>query len=420
MNAPSGLRVRYYAYRVTTSMGLYVPINVVYLLDQGYGVGFVALTQAVFSATLLLAEVPTGYLGDRLGRRATLALGSGFRAAALLGYVLTDVAAGYLLLKVLMGIGWALRSGTTDAWLHDLLASRGHVDEFARVAGRGSTAVLATSAAGAVAGGLLYGVAPGLPFVGNALLAALAFPVLATTPAVRETGGDPAAGSDASSGDDPDGVAGDDDPLTVGDAIATLRLQVRRPSVRWVVAYTVLIFLVFDLSRTFEQPALDAVGVPVVGMGLLYAALKLVSAGAASTTGWLQDRLGTRTTLALAAPAVALTYGAVAAFPLAVVPAMFVYRSARTVLRPVRNQYLNERLADVGRATVLSGVSMVLSLAGVVARVAGGAIAEVTGPVAFLGGAGVALAVAAGTLWIVVSPVRPAGSESADATAVAD
>ncbi|MEF8773917.1 MAG: MFS transporter [Halobacteriales archaeon] len=415
MNAPNSLRLRYYAYRATTSLGFYVPINVVYLLDQGFGVAFVALTQAVFSATLLAAEVPSGYLGDRLPRRTTLAVGSLLRASALVGYVVADAAPGYLILKVLMGMGWAFRSGTKDAWLYDLLSARGDADRFARVEGRGSTAVLATSAAGAVVGGVLYGLDPAFPFLVNAVLAALALPVLASIPPVGR--GSDRPGPAAADGDDspPDG-----DTFTVRAALDVLALQVRRSSVRWVVAYTVLIFLVFDLSRTFEQPALDAVGVPVVGMGLLYAALKLVSAGAAATAGWFQERFGTRATLALAAPVVAVTYGAVAAVPFAVVPALFVYRSARVVLRPVRNQYLNDRLDGVGRATVLSGVSMVLSLAGVVARVAGGAIAEVTGPVAFLGGAGVALAVAAVALWIAVSPVRPAGSESADAPAVAD
>ena len=34
----------------------------------------------------------------------------------------------------------------------------------------------------------------------------------------------------------------------------------------------------FGVTRTFEQPALDAVGVPVVGVGFLYAGFKTVSA----------------------------------------------------------------------------------------------------------------------------------------------
>ncbi len=389
--------VGYYAYRVTTSLGLYVPVSVLYVLDQGYGLAFVAQMQAVFSVALLASEVPSGYLGDRLGRRPTLAVGSLLRVAGLVGYVVVDAAVGYLLLKVLFGAGWAFRSGTKDAWLYDLLAAHGDADDFARVEARGSTFLLATSAAGAVAGGVLYGVDPGWPFLVNAGLAALGLPVLAAMPAVGDAGNEEPTGTDAP----------DADPLTVREAVRTLRAQVGRPAVRWVVAYTVLVFLVFDLSRTFEQPALDVVGVPAAGMGLLYAGFKVVSAAAASVTGWLHDRLGTRRTLALAAPVLGVAYASLAVAPAAVVPVLFLYRSARQVLRPVRNQYLNDRLADVGRATVLSGVSMVLSLAGAVARLVGGEVAAVTGPITFLAVAGVGLSLAAGALWLAVSPVRP-------------
>lgn len=387
MDVPRRVRWQYYAYRVTNSMGFYVPVSVIYLLHRGYGLEYIGFLQAVFSVSLLAAEVPSGYLGDRLGRRRTLAVGSLLRAAGLFGYVVVDFAAGYLFLKILFGVGWAFRSGNRDAWLYDVLDSHGDTGCFARVDSRASTALLLTSAGGALAGGFLYGLDPGLPFLVNGTVAVLGVPVLAVMP---------------------DGTGEHGDDVTVRTAVDTLRAQTHRPEVRWVVAYTVLLFLVFDLTRTFEQPALDTVGVPVTGMGVLYAAFKLVSAGAAAAVGWIQETLGARRSLLLAAPLVGLSYAAIALVPLAVVPVLFLYRGLRVVIRPIRNQYLNDRLADVGRATVLSGVSMVLSLAGAFARIGGGAIANRTGPLLFLAAAGATLSLSAGLLWIAVSPVRPA------------
>jgi MFS family permease len=397
--------LKYYAYRVTTSMGLWVPVSVVYLLDEGFGLAFVATVQAVFSASLLLAEVPTGYLGDRLGRRGTLALGSGWRAACVGGYALADSAAAFVALQAGLGVAWALRSGTKDAWLYELLGEAADEDRFARVEGRGSSLLLAVSAAGAVAGGVLYGVDPRLPFAVNAGLAVLGVPVVLSTSPV---GGD--------------GAEDDGGALAVVDAVSVLRLQAGRPAVRWLVAYSVVVFLAFDLTRTFEQPALREVGVPVAGLGVLYAGVKVVSAGAAATVGWLQDRLGTELALALLAPVVAALYGALLVEPLSVVVVLFGYRSLRQVARPLRNQYLNDRLADVGRATVLSGVSMVLSLVGVGARLVAGPLAAETGAVAFLGLAGLGLATLAGVLWVATSPVRPVGSagDAAPGPAVGD
>jgi MFS family permease len=359
----------------------------------------------VFSFALLAAEIPTGYVGDAVGRRISLALGNLCRVVALLGYVVADTAVAFLALKVVLGVGWALRSGTVDAWLYEVLQARLDATEYARIEGRGSTALLATSAVTAVAGSLLYSVHTATPFLANAALAAVGVPILYSFPAVETQAGG--------------------DPFTLGDAVRTLKAQASRPDIRWLVVYTVLVFTIFDLSRTFEQPSLRAVNVPVAGFGLLYAGYKIVSAAAAASVGWFEDALGTGTTLALATPVLGLAYASVAILPVAILPVFFLYRGGRTVLRPLRNQYLNDRLADVGRATVLSGVSMVLSLVGGVARLAGGPVAASTGPTLFLALAGVTLATLAGVVWLGTSPVRdhtgaPASNAGADAPVSTD
>ncbi|SFC19091.1 Predicted arabinose efflux permease, MFS family [Halobiforma haloterrestris] len=413
MAVPRNVRWTYYLYRATTSSGFVVPISVLYLLDRGYGLEFVALAQATFSITLVATQVPSGYLADRIGRRSTLVLGTVLRTVGLAGYLLVDFAAGYLALKVFVGSAWAFRSGTADAWLYELLAVYGEPDEFARLEGRGSTLLFTTSAAGAVIGGVLYGAGPELPFLVNAALAALGLPLLVALPTTGEGAGSatdrPDPAPDPGCDHDPDH---EPNRHRLRDGLRSLRREFARPAVGWVVVYTGLLFLLFDLSRTFEQPALEAVGLPVAGLGVLYAGFKLVSAGAASTVGWLQDRLGTRRTLALAAPVLGAAYVAPLFVPAAIVPALFLYRSSRAVLRPIRNQYLNDRLGDTDRATVLSGVSMVSSLAAAAARVVGGELAAIAGPIRFLAFAGVTLALAAGTLWLAVSPARGAGDSS--------
>lgn len=385
---------RYYAYRASSAAGFYLPVSILYLKQQGYGLAFIGLAQATFSFTMLAAEIPSGYLGDRIGRRGSLALGNGLRAAAMVSYTVAGSPAAILGVKALWATGWAFRSGTQGAWLYELLAQRFDESEYARIDGRGSTVLLVTSGVGAVAGGALYTVGPALPFLVNAALALAGIAVLATFPCVeceRDVG----------------------DTFTVTEAVRVLRAQVGRPEVRWFVAYAALFAGLFGLTRTFEQPALDAAGVPVLGLGLLYAGFKAVSAVAASGTGYLQDTIGVRGTFALLAPVVAVAYASVALAPLLLVPTLVFYRATRTVLRPLRNQYLNDRLADVGRATVLSGVSMAMSLVAGVFKVVGGQAAGATGPLAVLPWAGLAVAGVAGLLWLATSPV--ADADAADA-----
>lgn len=382
-------RIRYYLYKVTTSWGFYIPVSIVYLLDLDFGLGFIALTQAVFSFALLLAEVPTGYLGDRIGRRATLALGSTIRTAGLVGYAVADSALTFLACQVLFAVGWALKSGTVDAWAYELLAAHGETDAYARVEGRGRAANLLASAAGAVLGGLLYTVAPQIPFLANAALAAAGLPILALSPTTR-------------AGSNPDEE--ETDSYSVREGLGTVRSLLARADLRWVVVFVTLTFVVFDLSRTFEQPALRDAGVSDASLGIVFGVLKLVTAGVASTTGYVKERLGAAAGLTLLAPIMLVLYGSLLLTPLAVLPVVFLYRMVRTLATPLRNQYLNDRLSDRGRATALSGVSMIGAVVGGTLRLVAGPIAEVTGPMRVLGLFGVGFAVLAGVVWVLWEP----------------
>lgn len=422
--SPRWLRRRYYAFRITNASGFYVPVAVLYLLDKGFGLGFVGVAYAVWAFAKVAAEIPSGYLGDWLGRRGSLAIGAGLRVATLVGYAVADSRLAFLALHLVWAAGWAFRSGTVDAWLYELLAARSDADQFARIEGRGSTALLGASAAGALVGGVLYQVEPAYPFLANAALAGLGIPLLYTIPAVDAdragTGTTGTATGTTGTATEATGTASPrgGDVFAVRDAVAMLRVQLGRPGVRWLVLYAALFSSLFSVTRIYEQPALDAVGVPAAGLGVVYAGFKVVSAAAASTAGYLEERLGARLVFALLVPVYGLSYASVAFLPAFVVPVLFLNRGLRVVTRPVRNQYLNDRLADVGRATVLSGVSMAISLVSGVARLVAGWGTEAVGVVEFLPWAGVVVAVGAGLLWFAVSPVRSVEATPADQAGV--
>ncbi len=379
---------RYYAYHATTSYGFYVPVGVLFLHRQGYGFGLIGLAQSAFLLTSVVADVPAGYLADRAGRRASLALGNGLVAVVMALYTLVPSGEAYVALYGLWGVAWACHSAIGDAWLYELLAARFDESTFAHAKGRAETVELAVSAGAAVLGGLLFAVAPPLPFFANAALAAAGLPLLVALPATERTD--------------------DDAVVSLRATLGALRTQLRRPEVRWLVAYAALFNVLFSLTRWLEQPSLDAVGIPVAGFGLLYAGFKLLSAGAMTTTGWLQETLGPRRFFRLMLPLSAVAYLSVAVVPLAVLPVIVLRRLLDRLSGPIRNQYLNDRLDGVPRATVLSGASMALSLASGLSNAVVGRLVEVTGPVGFLPWAGGAVTLAAGVLWLATDPVRAA------------
>lgn len=385
--APAVVR-RYYAYAATNSIGFYLPVGVLYLVEvRGFGLDVVGLTQAVFSVGILLAEIPTGYLGDRVGRRASLALGHTLEPIAMATFVVAQTPGQYVAIYLLWAIGYTFRSGTEDAWLYEILARRGAESSFSHVKGRANTVNFATSATAALAAGVLASYVWAAPFLANAALSALGLPLLALMP--------------AAGGGEPDG--GRLSPAGAGRALAA---QARRPAIRWFVLLAALATALFGVTRAFEQPAAAAVGVPLPAFGVMYAGFKLVSAVISSRVGAIQDRLGARGAFGLYLPAMALAHLAVVVTPVAVLPLLFVNRGAKTLLRPIRNQYLNDRLPDASRATVLSGVSMTVSLVAASAKFVAGVLAVGTGPVTLIAWAGVVLAGAGGVLWFAADPVR--------------
>lgn len=378
---------RYYLYRATLSPGFYIPVSVIYMEAQGLGLAEIGFVQGAFSLAMVVAELPTGYIADRLGRRDALGLGNAIVVAVMVGFTVADSTADFTAVYVLWAVGWTFRTGIADAWLYELLAQRDIEDEHARISGRADSTLRVVSAVTALAAGVLYTVDPATPFLANAGLAAFGIPLLLTLPRTGRTS--------------------DDDPgIGVREAANVLREKLFQPSIRWIVVYAALFHLAFSVTRVFEQPAMRSVGVSITGLGVLYAAFKLVSAVASSAAGPLQDRLGTHGVLLLLVPVVGIAYASFSVIPLLLVPALFVRRGIQRVTRPVRNEYINQRLEDVGRSTVLSGVSMVLTLASGTANVLGGRVAAAVGPLTFLSATGVAVATIGGVLWLTTRPVR--------------
>jgi len=408
MRRPNGLVLRYYAFKATNASGFYLPIYFVFLQDKGFSLAFLGLLSATFSFALVAVEIPTGYLGDALGRRGSLAVGAAVRAGVMAAFPFVPSKAGYVVLFAVWSTGWAFRSGTQDAWLYEVLESTCDEDEFARVDGRANALVLGVSAVAAVLGGLAYTVEPAAPFLANAALALVGLPILYSFPAVE--------------------TVGSDERFGVGDAVALLRAQTRRPEIRWFVAYAAVFATAFAATRPFEQPMLRAVGVPIAGLGVLYAAFKGVSAGAASLSGTLEERLGVDGTFAALPAIYGVAFAAVAVVPIAVVPVVFLNRAIRTVTRPIQNQYLNDRLEGVGRATVLSGASMALSVVSGAGKLVAGQVTDALGAIDGVAAFGVGVAALGALLWFATDPVRgsgvdaPAGDGPAadDGTAVSD
>ncbi len=133
---------------------LIAPVMIPFFQLNRLGISSFYLAQSVFALTVLLAEVPSGYLADVIGRRKTLVLASFFYPAGLLVYAASSSLEGFLLAEFLLAVGVSLRSGSDSALLYDSLVSLGREPEYSRIEARGqqysrfSTGLAAITGAG--------------------------------------------------------------------------------------------------------------------------------------------------------------------------------------------------------------------------------------------------------------------------------
>lgn len=415
---PAALVRRYYVYRATLSLGFITPVFTLFLL-RSLSFTQVGALSALYSVLSVVGELPTGYVGDRLGRRASLLLSVAFTVGSLAGFVLVD---GFLAYAVLYGL-WALaltfRSGSMDAWLYDTLDERLDAGQFSHVRGRGDAVQNWTAAASMVVGGLLYGLEPTYPFVAAVAFNSLGFVTLLSLPKNRQY---------AERGDGPGQRIG---PL---EALGVVRDHLARPPLRTLVAYVGLFYAVVSVAQAYVQPmAIETlapyaggVGVQIpaggaaaaarsgeagatlaLGLGVLYAALTAVSSAGGYYAGALEDRLGVRRAVLLVPAATAVALVVPLRVALVAVPTFAAMRTATPLVEPIATGYVNDHVEDVGRVTVLSAVSMFSMTLRTPLALGAGVVADATtatAAVAALGG----LFLAVGGAVAMVDTVAPA------------
>ncbi|EJN58645.1 MFS transporter [Halogranum rubrum] len=193
-----------------------------------------------------------------------------------------------------------------------------------------------------------------------------------------------------------------------------IRTQLARPPLRAFVLYFALLFGVLQMTYIFDQPVAQAtalrLGVPEsssrTAVGLVYSGFTLVAALVSYNTGVIEEHVGVARWFTVVPVVVGVLFATLWVAPLLAVPVFFVARAVNTASVTLGNQYVNDRVESVGRATVLSAASMVYSLAVIPFELAGGVAADVADPTGALAVFGVVLLVGAGAVWVWERPVQ--------------
>jgi MFS family permease len=168
-----------FLYTFLMDFQLWWPLWVVYLREtRGFSLTQVTVLDAPFWLVIVFAEVPTGAVADRWGRKWSLLLGAVSFSWAI---VVFGLSSNYALILVSY-LGWAvaltLQSGANSALLFDSLKALGREGDFERLTGS-LFAVMSAAGLGGILLGAPFAAATNLatPIVVSGLIAVFAAPV---------------------------------------------------------------------------------------------------------------------------------------------------------------------------------------------------------------------------------------------------
>ncbi|CAN5707696.1 MFS transporter [soil metagenome] len=139
----------------TTALGTVpTPLYRLYQQEGGYGDFISTIVFAVYAVGILAALIFAGHLSDLVGRRPVLMAATAMSVLSAVAFCLSDGVAGWLVARLLTGIGTGLMTATATAYLTDL-NDRARPGQGNRVAEVTSTAC---NLGGLAAGGMLSGV----------------------------------------------------------------------------------------------------------------------------------------------------------------------------------------------------------------------------------------------------------------------
>ena len=334
------------AHSLLVNCSFVIPVIMPFYRDQ-MGLSFrdFLVGESAFAATVLLLDVPMGWVSDQWQRKHVLAAGT---LIELIGYALMLLSHSLpmaALAQSVIGVGICFLNGTNTAILYESLMAKGREGEYRKREGRRGGFGLYSVALASVLGGFIYPHMHQLPVVLTVFMqnAALAVACLL---------------------DEPERHRKRPEKHPVADIIETTRYALRHPEVGLIIIFAGVMFCSTKLIMWSQQPYYMALGLREETFGLLMAVGFVLGGFSSQMAHRLDGKVNTHRALMLAwAMAVCACLGAAAkvgwhGVALLMVGGTCIYGIAA----PRVSEAINRHVGSERRATILSTQSLCVSV----------------------------------------------------------
>lgn len=335
----------YYMYSTFAELLILGPILVLFLIAKGLSFTEIMLLQSISAVAVVLFEVPTGAVADKIGRKESLLLGAFLWAVSLGIYVMGTSFPMFMLAEVIFSLGATFKSGADNALIYDSLKIMGREKEFQSIEGKARSFALYAQAVGSIIAGFVYEVNTNLPFIISVF-----FMLLTIIIALRFK--EPPI----------EGKVGKYGINYLEQIKESGKFIISHEKIKAIIIFTMMFFIFYRTAFFYYQPYMESVKIPVRYFGVLFFIFNITAAFASKRSHWIMEKTKPKT---LTFMAILMIISFVLMGTVKVwfgVFAILFQQIARGIYRPVTTKYLNKHIPSDKRATVLSFQSLACNL----------------------------------------------------------
>ncbi len=237
-----------------------MPIIVLFFQEHGLTLTEVMILQAIYSLSVALFEIPSGYIADIFGRKQTIVFSTIFSFIGFLVFSFYGGFYAFAIAQVLVGIGGSLMSGSDSAIIYDTLLETSNKTSYTKIEGRSYAIGNFSEAAAGILGGFLAVGSLYLPIYVQTSILFFSIPIALTLvePTMHE-----------------------ENKLdrSFKAILGVVKFaMVDHAKLRWLIIYSSAMGVATLSMAWFAQPFFKEVGVPLAYFGILWAGLNF-SAG---------------------------------------------------------------------------------------------------------------------------------------------